>query len=140
MAAQNNNGALALQLNELQTKVTRHERLILGNGQPGLVQRVAEMDAAVDNIEKSSVRIAKVAESLRTSVALVNLNANAASKTLDTVNKKITALEKILGPMVDWKKNIYIRVSTIITTTGVIFSAIGGFIYYFDKIKELFGF
>ena len=134
-----NNGVIALQLGQLKDQVSKHDRLILGNGQPGLVQRVAEMDAAVDNIEKSSMRIAKVAESLSESVTKVHQESRAASKTINAVNKKIKTLERIVGPMVDWKKNIYIRLSAILGTLSAVGTAAGFILYYFDKIKTLFG-
>lgn len=133
----------------LEEQAVKHDHILFGNGRPGLLQDVAEIRASVVFFKTTAEQLQKDATTQRqdqdkfnrkleifvnrveTSVTRIETNGNSAFTRL----KKAEAL---LLPILDWKKNILLRLATIGATATVIFGVLWAVFEHWDKFRLLF--
>lgn len=140
MGGENNNAALAAlqaDVRSLEDTVKRHDKVLLGNGTPGLVQTVARLEGVVSTMMKTVMLMEESTRQMERSAANMAISTEQVARSAKAAQARISDLEKIVKPLVDWKKGIIIRISTVGATVAAIFGAIWFVFENFDKIKAV---
>ncbi len=87
--------------------------------------------ATVKKIEGSSIR-------MELSATKTESYTSTMAGSMTTLQKRISDVEKLVKPIINWKRDIVLRLTTIGATVSVIFGAAWWMVEHFDKIKELF--
>jgi hypothetical protein len=133
-----NSGAVASLQAEVKFLVDitkRHDKAIFGNGTPGLIQTVARLEGAVNTMSKTVALMEESSRHMERSAASMALHTEQVAKSAKAAQARITELEKAVKPLIDWKRGIYLRITTIGATLTAIFGAIWFIVDNLDKIK-----
>lgn len=141
--------AILQRLEVLERESKKHEHVLLGNGRPGLIQDVARMNASVEFMRTTAEELKREALVDRKERAAFNREI---LKTLDRVKLAVQSIERdganaslrmkqvesMLGPIVDWKKGIIIRVTTTAAVLSFLVAAAAFIIENWASIKAWF--
>lgn len=109
----------------------RHDQLLVGTGSGGLLQSTAKMEEAV-------MRLMTAVQTMERSAVRMEKSAIGQELYVKALGKQVADLNKQVSPLVDWKKGIYLRVTTVVATAGAIFGAAWWVIENMDKLKAFF--
>ncbi len=118
--------------------VKQHDKVLLGNGQAGLIQTVARLEGAMNGITQNVSKMGDSVRRMELSAVRLEGHTTAIGKSVDSIKEQVDKFEKKLKPIIDWKKGIIIRLSTMGGTALFIIGAIWWLYEHWDKIKEAF--
>lgn len=105
------------EIKSLNKDIQRHEKVLNGDGTSGVTKSVAKTEEAVMQIQSAVRKMEMTQQKMFTRME----RAAAASEAhAEDMARRVKAVEAMIGPMVDWKKGIVLRLTTIGATISVI--------------------
>ena len=141
MPSNKNGGSLAVlevEVRSISQSVKKHDHAIFGNGSPGLIQTVARLEAVVNGLAQTISKVEDSSHRMEMSAARMESHTAGMVKGLITVKRRVAEVESMIKPIVDWKKGIIIRITTVLATAGGILGVLWAAFENWDKIKGLF--
>jgi hypothetical protein len=123
-------------LQALERDAKKHDHAIFGNGRPGLIQDVATMKASVISIEQITSRMqSDMAQQRRES----SHHSQEIVRVLERLKNSLAVvekLEKIVTPVVNWKRKFVIQVATVFATLGCVGAGLAFLFQFWPAIKS----
>jgi len=136
-----NSGSLAglqAEIRVLGDTVKRHDKALFGNGTPGLVQTVARLEGVVSTMAKTVSLMEESTRQMERSAASMAAHTDQIAKSTKAAQARISDVEKLVKPLVNWKHNIILRLTTMGLTISAIFTVLWFLYENWDKIKRIF--
>jgi hypothetical protein len=121
------------ELKALARDTDRHEALLMGRGKDGIVQSVAKTEEAVMQMRAMVRDMEKTQNKMFTRMERAAAAIEAHSE--DTL-RRLKAVESLVGPMVDWKKGIVLRITTLGGTLAAIWGVAWWVVDHVEPIKS----
>jgi len=129
---------LQMEVKNLTTTIKKHDKQIFGNGQPGLIQTVTRLDTMVTSMVTSVKSMEASSRRMELSAAQLATDTQAVSRSAKSAQARISQLEKTVKPIINWKSDIILRLSTMGGTLAVVFGGIWWTISNWEMIKGIF--
>jgi hypothetical protein len=132
-----NEAELSGRLAAVELGLERCEHAIFGNGRPGLAADVAAAQATIAGFGQA---LTEIRDEARAESQRQIAQAQKMGELVERVSGSLANLakfEKVIGPIIDWKKGVIIRLSTMAVTLSAVFSA---FVYVVEHRESIIKF
>jgi hypothetical protein len=142
MAENGSNGgglqALWAEVKAIGRSVKQHDRVLLGNGHPGLVQTVSKLEGIVNGLASTIAKVEDSSRRMEVSAMRMEVHTHEMAKGTGLLKKRVAEVEAMVKPLIDWKRGVIIRITTMVATAGVILGGLWAAFENWDRIKAVF--